>query len=250
MTDIRHVRAIFISDVHLGTKGAQAEKLLTFLKNYEAEYLYLVGDIADGWRLKATWYWHQSHNDIVQKILRKVRKGTKVIYLPGNHDEFLRQFLGLNFGGIDILDETIHTTKQGKKILILHGDKFDVVIRNAKWLALLGDWAYDLALYLNRHIAKLRQWMGYPYWSFSAWSKQKVKRAVNFVADFERLIKEEAQKNNVDAVLCGHIHIPDMKMIDETLYLNCGDWVESNTAIIEDNEGELSLVYFDKLNLS
>src|SRR6185312_10978891 len=167
------VRTLFLSDVHLGTRGCQAEALLDFLKAHHAQTIYLIGDIIDGWRLRSVWYWPQLHNDIVQKLLRQVRKGTRLIYIPGNHDEFLRDYAGFNFGGIEIQEEAIHETEEGKRILILHGDKFDTVVRNIKWLAVLGDWAYDFAIFLNRPISRFRRTFGLPDWSFSAYAKQK-----------------------------------------------------------------------------
>jgi UDP-2,3-diacylglucosamine pyrophosphatase LpxH len=241
-TDEIHVRTLFLSDVHLGTRGCQADALLDFIRVYEADTIYLVGDIIDGWRLRASWHWPQPHNDVVQKILRKVRKGVRLIYVPGNHDEFLRDYCGSTFGGIEIHEEIIHLTADGKRMLVLHGDKFDTVVRNARWLALLGDWAYDLAIWLNRGIARVRRAMGLPYWSFSAWSKQKVKRAVNFISAFEHAVAADARRNNVDIVLCGHIHRPAVQQMDDILYINTGDWVESNSAVVEHADGRLELI--------
>jgi UDP-2,3-diacylglucosamine pyrophosphatase LpxH len=240
----RRHRTIFISDVHLGTKGCQADLLLDFLRDNEADTIYLVGDIIDGWRLRASWYWPQSHNDVVQKLLRKARKGTRIIYVPGNHDEFLRDYVGSNFGGIEIVEETIHETAAGRRILIIHGDKFDVVIRHVRWLAFLGDWAYDLAIFINGYVGRIRRWLGLPYWSFSAWSKQKVKSAVNFIGAFQEAVAADAERNGVDAVICGHIHQPAHEQIGRVLYMNSGDWVESCTAIVENDDGVLELVHF------
>lgn len=242
MTTSRGFRALFLSDLHLGTRGCQAELLLDFLKCHEAETIYLVGDIVDGWRLKVSWNWPQAHNDVVQKLLRKVRKGTRIVYIPGNHDEFLRDYVGMNFGGIEIVEEHVHTTADGRRMLVLHGDKFDIVVRHVKWLALLGDWAYDLALFLNVYISRIRRRMGLPYWSFSAWSKQKVKTAVNFVGAFQSAVSEDARRHGVDIVLCGHIHQPAIKTIEDVLYVNTGDWVESCSAVVEHHDGRLELV--------
>ena len=239
---IRKVRTLFLSDVHLGTKGCQAELLLDFLKHVEAETIYLVGDIIDGWRLKAAWYWPQAHNDVVQKLLRKVRKGTRMIYIPGNHDEFLRDYVGHTFGGVEVLEEDIFETADGKRMLILHGDKFDVVVRNVKWLAHLGDWAYDIAIGLNLTIGWFRRRLGLPYWSFSGWSKQKVKRAVNFIGAFESAVVNDAKKSDVHGVICGHIHAPMMRQMGECLYVNTGDWVDSCTALVEDATGALEII--------
>ncbi|MBX9739250.1 MAG: UDP-2,3-diacylglucosamine diphosphatase [Beijerinckiaceae bacterium] len=239
-----HVRTLFISDLHLGTRGCQAEALLDFIRVYEAETIFLVGDIIDGWRLKSVWHWPQAHNDVVQKLFRKVRKGARLIYVPGNHDEFLRDYAGSTFGGIEIAEEAMHLTADGRRMLVLHGDKFDTIVRNARWLALLGDCAYDFAIWLNRWIARARRAFGLPYWSFSAWSKQKVKRAVNFISAFEQAVVQEARRHEADVVICGHIHKPTSCTMDGVLYLNTGDWVESNTAVVEHFDGRLELVYW------
>ena len=239
-----HVQTLFISDVHLGTRGCQAQALLDFIRVYEAQTIYLVGDIFDGWRLKASWHWPQAHNDVVQKILRKVRKGTRLVYVPGNHDEFMRDYAGSTFGGVEIVEEAIHETVDGRRMLILHGDKFDTVVRNVKWLALLGDWAYDLAIWLNRWIARARRALGLPYWSFSAWSKSKVKRAVNFISAFEQAVVADGRRHGADIVLCGHIHRAAYEHMDDILYVNTGDWVESNTAVVEHRDGRLELIHW------
>ena len=238
------VRSLFISDVHLGTRGCQAHALLDFIRVYEAETIFLVGDIFDGWRMKAAWHWPQSHNDVVQKILRKVRKGTRLVYIPGNHDEFMRDYVGSTFGGVEILEEAIHETADGRRMLILHGDKFDTVVCNVKWLALLGDWAYDFAIWLNRWIAKVRRACGLPYWSFSAWSKSKVKQAVNFISAYEEAVVLDGRKHGADIVLCGHIHCAAYRHMDDILYVNTGDWVESNTAVVEHHDGQLELIHW------
>ncbi|MBN9081249.1 MAG: UDP-2,3-diacylglucosamine hydrolase [Rhizobiales bacterium 62-17] len=247
MSETRHVRTLFLSDVHLGTRGCQAAVLLDFLKVYEADTIYLVGDIVDGWRLRQSWYWPQSHNDVVQKLLRKVRKGTRVIYIPGNHDEFFRDYVGSNFGGIEVEEEAIHRCADGRSMFILHGDKFDTVVRNVRWLALLGDWAYDFAIWLNGHIARVRRHFGLPYWSFSQWSKDKVKRAVSFISAFEQAVVTDARRHGVDMVLCGHIHKPTMRTIDGVLYINTGDWVESCSAVVENADGRLELIHWHQV---
>ena len=180
-----HYRAIFVSDIHLGTPGCQAESLLDFLKDHSSNYLYLVGDIVDGWQLRRRWFWPQSHNDVVQKLLRRARKGCQVIYVPGNHDEFARGFVGHQFGGIDVVQEAVHTTADGKRLWVIHGDYFDGVVQCAKWLAYLGDTLYEFTLKLNRHFNSYRARMGLPYWSLSAYLKHKVKKALNYVMDFE-----------------------------------------------------------------
>jgi UDP-2,3-diacylglucosamine pyrophosphatase LpxH len=197
---------LFISDIHLGSRNCQADLLLDFLRHHDAETIYLVGDIFDGWRLKRSWYWPQSHNDIVQKLLRKVRKGTRVIYIPGNHDDFVRAYAGLLFGGIEVAENAIHELADGRRFLVIHGDEFDLVARHAKWLALLGDGAYEAALALNAWFNRIRRLLGFDYWSFSAWAKLKVKNAVNFISAFESALVSQAQRLGVDGVVCGHTH--------------------------------------------
>lgn len=246
--DIEHpshrFRSIWISDVHLGTAGCRADHLLDFLRHHESEYLYLVGDIVDGWQLRKSWYWKQSHNDVVQKVLRKARKGTRVVYIPGNHDEMARQFAGLDFGGIAIRMQAEHITADGKRILVTHGDEFDGVIQYAKWLAYLGDSLYTLILQLNRGYNWWRMKLGLPYWSLSQYLKHKVKNAVNFISDFERILATEARHRGFDGVICGHIHKPEVKDLDGTLYGNSGDWVESLSALVETYDGTLSVRYW------
>jgi UDP-2,3-diacylglucosamine pyrophosphatase LpxH len=237
----RH-RAIFLSDIHLGTRGCQAEMLLDFLKKNESEYLYLVGDIVDGWRLKRWWYWPQAHNDVVQKILRKARKGTTVIYIPGNHDESARQYCQLTFGDVRVEEEAIHVQPDGKKLLVIHGDQFDGIVRYARWLAMLGDWAYNAALRINTMLNWGRRKLGLSYWSLSAYLKHKVKNAVQFIANYEQAVAGEARRRGVDGVVCGHIHHAEIRTIDGILYCNDGDWVESCTALVEDFDGCLRIV--------
>ena len=237
-------RTIWISDIHLGTRGCKAELLLDFLKNTESETLYLVGDIVDGWRLKKGWYWPQAHNDVVQKILRKARKGTKVVFIPGNHDEFARDYTGNEFGAVEVRHEAVHETANGKKLLIIHGDEFDVIVTYAKWLALLGDGAYTVALGLNSWFNYIRQKLGYPYWSLSAYLKLKVKNAIQFINSYETALADTARKRGLDGVVCGHIHHPEIRMIDGILYCNDGDWVESCSALVEHLDGELELINY------
>jgi UDP-2,3-diacylglucosamine pyrophosphatase LpxH len=242
---VRHaVRTLFLSDVHLGTKGCRAEYLLEFLKSVETETIVLVGDIIDGWRLKAGWYWPQLHNDVIQKLLRRVRKGARIVYVPGNHDEFLRDYEGSRFGGVEIALEMIHETVDGKRYLVLHGDKFDVVVRNVAWLAHLGDWAYDWAIAINVVVGWARRRLGLPYWSFSGWTKSQVKRAVSFIGAFEHAVATEAARHGVDGVICGHIHHPAMRDIAGIRYVNVGDWVESCTALVEHHDGRMELIYW------
>jgi UDP-2,3-diacylglucosamine pyrophosphatase LpxH len=240
--ETRRYRALFISDVHLGTKGCQAELLLDFLKYNEADTVYLVGDIVDGWRLKANWYWPQKHNDVVQKLLRKGRKGARMLYLPGNHDEFLRDYYGTHFGGIEVVETAIHEAADGKRYLVIHGDVFDLVVRHAKWLAFLGDWAYTAALGINTYLNKIRRRLGLTYWSLSQWAKLKVKNAVNYIGKFEEAVAEEAKRHQVDGVICGHIHHATIHDQFGVRYVNCGDWVESCTAVAEHEDGRLEII--------
>jgi UDP-2,3-diacylglucosamine pyrophosphatase LpxH len=241
------VKTLFLSDIHLGTRGCQAAALLDLLKYYDADTIFLVGDIIDGWRLKTVWHWPALHNVVLQKLLRKVRKGTRIVYVPGNHDEFMRAYLGEDFGGIEIAGEAIHNLADGRKALILHGDKFDMVVRNMKWLAHLGDWAYDLAIIVNRYINVLRRLFGLPYWSFSAASKAKVKQAVAFIGAFEDAVVANARQRGAEVVVCGHIHHAAMRQVGPILYINCGDWVESRTAIAEHLDGRLELIRWDEI---
>jgi len=236
------VRTAWISDVHLGTPGCQAGPLLDFLRALECDTLYLVGDIIDGWQLRRSWYWPQAHNDVVQKLLRKARKGTRVIFVPGNHDEFARKYVQHNFGGVDVMDEAVHVTADGRRLWITHGDLFDGVIQYAKWLAYLGDTAYELTLKLNRHLNSLRARLGLPYWSLSKYLKLKVKRAVSYIGDFEAAVAREARRRGLHGVVCGHIHHAEMRMVDGVLYANDGDWVESLTALVEHADGRLEVV--------
>jgi UDP-2,3-diacylglucosamine pyrophosphatase LpxH len=245
-TETRHVRTLFISDVHLGSKAAKTDFLLDFLRVYEAETIILVGDIVDGWRLKRSWYWPQGCNDVVQKLLRKARKGSRIIYIPGNHDEFLRDFPGMHFGGIEVADRMIFETADNKRYLVLHGDQFDVVVRNARLLAYLGDWAYDMAIAINVVLSAVRRRLGLRYWSFSAWAKLQVKHAVNFIGEFQKVVAEEARRNDVDGVICGHIHHAVMQDVDGIHYINTGDWVESCTAVIENFDGKFELIEWGK----
>ncbi|KPF81666.1 serine/threonine protein phosphatase [alpha proteobacterium AAP38] len=240
--DVLRYRAIWLSDIHLGTRGCQADMLLDFLKNTESDVLYLVGDIVDGWRLKKSWYWPQSHNDVVQKILRRARKGAQVFMIPGNHDEAFRDYIGLQFGGVTILEDTIHTAADGKRYLVIHGDQFDAVVRYAKWLAFVGDTAYTFLLWLNTLLNKARRRLGFPYWSLSAYLKHKTKKAVEFIGDYETALTDEARRRQVDGVICGHIHHAEMRDMDGVLYVNDGDWVESCTALVEHPDGRLEIL--------
>lgn len=238
----KHFRTLWISDLHLGTPGCQAAALLDFLKHTECETLYLVGDVIDGWQLRRQWYWPQAHNDVVQKLLRKARKGTRVIFIPGNHDEFARRYVQLNFGGITVAEDWVHETADGRKLWIIHGDLFDGVIQCAKWLAYVGDSLYEFTLKLNRHLNTWRARLELPYWSLSKYLKLKVKRAVSYLDDFENAVAREARKRGLQGVVCGHIHHAELRDIDGILYANDGDWVESLTALAENADGRLEIL--------
>ena len=238
----RHHRTIFISDTHLGTRGCKAEALADFLAHNECQTLFLVGDIVDGWQLKRRWFWNEAHGEVVAQILRKVDGGTRVIFVPGNHDEFARDYAGRLFGGIEIINETVHETADGKRFLVLHGDRFDGVIACAKWLAHAGDWAYGVALSWNEILFRARKALGLPYWSLSAWLKHKVKNAVEYISRYEECVAAEARKRGVDGVVCGHIHHAEIRMIGDVLYLNDGDWVESCSALVEDARGHMEIL--------
>jgi UDP-2,3-diacylglucosamine pyrophosphatase LpxH len=239
---VLRARTAWISDLHLGTPGCQAAALLDFLRVIDCQILFLVGDIVDGWQLRRNWYWPQTHNDVVQKLLRKARKGCRVIFVPGNHDEFARRYLGHNFGGIEVADDWIHTCADGRKLWVTHGDLFDGVIQCAGWLAHMGDSLYGFTLKLNRYLNSLRARMGLPYWSLSKYLKHKVKRAVSYVGDFEVAVAREARRRGVQGVVCGHIHHAELRPIDGIVYANSGDWVESLTALVEHENGRLQLV--------
>lgn len=238
----RRFRTLFLSDVHLGSRAANADLLIDFLRHNEADTIYLVGDIVDGWRLKRSWHWPQTHNDVVQKLLRQARKGTQIYYIAGNHDEFLRNFQGTHFGGIEAMDRAIHETADGSRFLVIHGDQFDVVVMHARVLAYLGDWAYDTAMTINVAISRIRRLLGLPYWSFSAWAKLRVKKAVNFIGNFQEALSEEARRCGANGVICGHIHHAAIEQMDDITYINTGDWVESCTAIGENEDGSFELL--------
>jgi UDP-2,3-diacylglucosamine pyrophosphatase LpxH len=237
-----HYRTVFLSDIHLGTRGCQAELLLDFLRHTTCERMYLIGDIVDGWRMKGGWYWPQSHNDVVQKLLRLARKGAAVTYIPGNHDDRVRDFCGVHFGGVVVARDAIHQTADGRRFLVLHGDEFDGVVRHAPALALAGDLAYRIVLMLNTHLNRLRRRLGFGYWSLSAFLKSKVKNALQFIDSFELAVADEARRRGVDGVICGHIHKAQMRHIGDIAYINDGDWVESCTALVEHADGRLEIL--------
>jgi UDP-2,3-diacylglucosamine pyrophosphatase LpxH len=240
-------RTLWISDVHLGTWGSKAEHLVDFLRHHSADALYLVGDLVDGWRLRSQWYWPQSHNDLVQKLLRMARKGTRVTYIPGNHDEMFRQYLGLDFGGIALRGHAVHLTADGRRLLVLHGDEFDAVVLYSKWVARLGAALYDVLVLVNHGFNFLRRKLGYPYWSLSAFVKLKVKNIVSFATRFEGVLVREARKRGVDGVVCGHIHKAELRMAGDLLYANTGDWIESCTALAEHFDGRLELLTWTEI---
>ena len=238
----RRYRTVFISDVHLGTKGCKADFLLDFLNSVDAQTIYLVGDIFDGWRLKRSWHWPESHSAVVQTVLKKARKGTRVVYVPGNHDEVLRGYTGLHFCDIEVVRETIHVGADGLRYLVLHGDQFDGVVKYAKWLALLGDWAYNLMLAANEWFNLARRRLGFGYWSLSGYLKHRVKNAVQFIANYENAVADEARRQHCDGVICGHIHHAEHRPMHGIVYLNDGDWVESCTALVEHLDGRMEIL--------
>ncbi len=235
-------RTIWLSDIHLGTRGCKAEYLLDFLKHNKCEFLYLVGDIIDGWQLGKSGYWVQSHNDVIRKILKASKNGTRVVYIPGNHDEMFRDYVDMQFGGVTVAEQVVHETADGRRLLVIHGDQFDGIVRNARWLAILGDRAYTFALQLNLLYNWGRRRLGLPYWSLSAYLKHKVKNAVKFMTNFEHALAQEARSRGLDGVVCGHIHKAELRMIEGILYCNDGDWVESCTALVEHASGTLEIV--------
>ncbi|MBZ5699459.1 MAG: UDP-2,3-diacylglucosamine diphosphatase [Acidobacteriia bacterium] len=239
-------RAIWISDVHLGTRGCKAELLLKFLRSHECDRLYLVGDIIDFWRLKKAWFWLQSHNDVVLEVMRKAKHGTEVVYIPGNHDEGARDYCALQFANIKIVREDVHETADGRRLLVIHGDEFDCVVKYAKWLAMLGDGAYQLALGLNHWFNEARRHLGLQYWSLSAYLKSMVKDAVKYIDSFECALADEARRRGLDGVICGHIHRAEIRPIGDVLYCNSGDWVESCTALAEDERGRFRIIHWTK----
>ena len=235
-------RAIFISDVHLGTKHSNAEKLLEFLKSTEADKYYLVGDIIDGWMMRKKIYWPQAHNNVVQFFLKQSKQCVNVIYVTGNHDEFLREYIGTEMGNIKLVNECIHHGENGKKYLVIHGDQFDLVTMNAKWLSMIGGWLYDRMIDLNRYLQEIYNFFGMNGFSLSAWAKSSVKEAVNFIGDYEEVVSDAAKRRCVDGVICGHIHHANISTINNIEYINCGDWVESCTAIVEHYNGKFEII--------
>ena len=235
-------RTVWISDTHLGTPGCNAELLLDFLKSIECETLYLVGDIIDAWQLRKGWYWPPRHNDIIRCVLKAAKHGTRVVYVPGNHDELLRDYIGLDLGGVELLPEAIHVTCDGRRLLVLHGDVFDSVVIYARWLAFLGDGAYTLLLKANKLFNAIRRSFGLPYWSLAAHLKKRVKNAVQFISRFEEAVAHAAADRGVDGVVCGHIHSAEIRQFGQITYYNDGDWVESCTALVEHAGGAMEVI--------
>ncbi|MEM7689175.1 MAG: UDP-2,3-diacylglucosamine diphosphatase [Pseudomonadota bacterium] len=239
-------RTIWISDVHLGTKGCNADLLIDFLDNTDSETLYLVGDIIDGWRLKKKFYWPAAHNDIVWRLLKRAKRGTRIVYIPGNHDEMFRQFTGLNFGGIEIRRAAFHDTADGRRLMVLHGDEFDAVMLSQRWLAFVGDWAYVSAMKLNVLVNTVRKALGKPYWSLSKAAKHKVKNAVEFIGQYEEVVAKAAGERGVDGVVCGHIHTAEARTFEfdgkPVEYWNDGDWVEGCNALVEHANGRMEIL--------
>lgn len=238
------VRAIFISDIHLGTRACQADRLLDFLREHPSEYLYMVGDIIDFWSMSRGVYWTTAQNTVVQKVLRRARHGDKVVLIPGNHDEALREHDGTDFGGIQVRNEHIHTTAAGQRFLLIHGDEFDQVTRYHRWVAVLGDMAYNTLVRINTSLSWVRRRLGMSgYWSLAGYAKRKVKTAINFIFDFEDSVIRAVRERGLDGVICGHIHWAALRRLDDGItYINCGDWVDSCTAIVEHLDGSLELV--------
>lgn len=237
------VRSIFLSDIHLGTRGCQAENLVDFLREYEAENLFLLGDIIDFWAMNRSIYWSAAQNTVVQKVLRRARHGEKVMLIPGNHDEALREFVGTSFGDIRVLADFVHETADGRRFLLVHGDEFDQVTRYHRWLAVLGDIGYNILVRINGWISFIRRTLRIPgYWSLAGYAKNRVKSAVSFIFDFEDSVIHAVRERGLDGVICGHIHSATIREVEGLIYVNCGDWVDSCTAIVEHEDGRLELL--------
>jgi UDP-2,3-diacylglucosamine pyrophosphatase LpxH len=226
----------------LATRGCKAELLLEFLDQTNPEQLFLVGDIFDGWRLIRSWYWKPTHSAIIQRILAMARAGTKVVYIPGNHDEMMRDYEGVHLAGVEVVNEYMYDSADGRRFLVIHGDQFDAIVRYAKWLALVGDWAYQIAIWANNWVSRIRGKLGFPYWSLSKYLKHKVKNAVEYISSFETALATEARRRGADGVICGHIHHAEIRMINGVLYCNDGDWVESCTALAEHHDGRFEII--------
>lgn len=238
-------RSIFISDVHLGTKDCKAESLNNFLKHNTCNTLYLIGDIIDGWKIKQNkWRWKQSHTNVIRRILGHAKRNTRVVYVLGNHDEFFRPFLqyNLNFGMIEMVNQCEHIGADGKHYLVVHGDLFDGITRLAPWLSILGDKAYDFILSTNSKLNWFLHRIGFGYFSLSRFLKHRVKKAIDFIFQFEQNLASYCKKRGFDGVICGHIHHAEIKQIDDVMYMNDGDWVESCSALIEHHNGQWEII--------
>ncbi|RYE02052.1 MAG: UDP-2,3-diacylglucosamine diphosphatase [Sphingomonadales bacterium] len=240
----RRYRTIWISDVHLGTRGCNADMLIDFLDHVDSDKMYLVGDIVDGWALRKRLYWPVTHNDIVWRVLKRARRGTEIVYIPGNHDEMFRQYAGLDFGGVRIQRQAIHETADGRRLLVLHGDEFDAITLSHRWLALLGDAAYEITMAISHRINRVRRRFGLPYWSLSKYAKHKVKNAVSFISKFEEIVAHAAGQRGVDGVIAGHIHTAEIRMLHGIEYYNDGDWVEGCTALVEHFDGRMEILHW------
>ncbi len=246
----RRYRTIWISDIHLGTRGCNAAMLIDFLDSTDSDTMFLVGDIIDGWRMKRRFYWPAAHNDVVWRVMKRAKRGTRVVYIPGNHDEMFRQFTGMSFGGVEIRRKAIHETADGRKLLVLHGDEFDAIMLAHRWLAFIGDFAYEWLMRCNHIVNRVRAWLGKPYWSLSKTAKHKVKNAVEFISRFEEAVAHEADARGVDGVVCGHIHNAEMREIAGIAYYNDGDWVEGCTALVEHFDGRMEILHWaDEIKL-
>jgi UDP-2,3-diacylglucosamine pyrophosphatase LpxH len=240
--DVLKVRTLFISDVHLGTRGCQAERLIDFLRRHDAGTVYLVGDIVDGWCLRSNWFWPSAHNAVVQELVELARRGKRLVYVAGNHDDFVRDYAGSTFGAVEVVEHAIHHGLDGRDYLVVHGDNFDLVVRHARWLALLGDFGYRTALAANVWLNWIRSRFGLAYWSFSSWAKLRVKNAVNHIGCFEEVLSSEARRHNAQGVICGHIHHAAMHDEFGIRYINTGDWVESCTSVVEHHDGQFEII--------
>ena len=244
----RRYRTVWISDVHLGTKGCNAELLIDFLDHVDSDTMYLVGDIIDGWRLKKKFYWPPAHNDIVWRILKRAKRGTRIVYIPGNHDEMFRQFTGLDFGGVEIRRAAFHDTADGRRLMVLHGDEFDGVMLAHRWLAFVGDALYHFLMGVSRWVNVVRRALDLPYWSLSKVAKHKVKNAVEFISHYEEVVARAAGQRGVDGVVCGHIHTAEHRLFEHDgrsiEYWNDGDWVEGCNALVEHEDGRMEILHW------
>lgn len=237
-------RAVWLSDIHLGTRACRVDRLVAFLQSVSCDYLYLVGDIIDLWSLKRRWYWPRSHSEVIRRLLKRDVKGTKIVFVPGNHDELFREYNGLHFGGVEVANVAYHTTADGRRVMMVHGDMFDHIVRNYTLITHLGDWAYDVLLAINIWLNAARRRLGFGYWSLAGYVKRKVKKVISFVSGYEQSLVRYAKQHKADVIISGHIHRPDLREIEGVLYANCGDWVESCSALVEHLDGRIELLNF------